>query len=77
MKGWNLVPVVSNAIPTPAGVAADNYFGTLGGGTDAGWLKALTFDTLVRTWTSVTPGETMTLSPGDDNPCRRRGRQQG
>ena len=35
------------------------YFGTLGGGSDAGWLKALTFDTLVRTWTSVTPGETM------------------
>ena len=66
VKGWNLVPVVSNDIPTPDGVAATNYFGTLG---DKGWLKALTFDTLVRTWTSVSPGDTVTLNPGDTNPC--------
>ena len=69
VKGWNLVPVVSNDIPTPKAIAADDYFGTLGGGSDAGWLKALTFDTLVRTWTSVTPGETMVLDVGDTNPC--------
>ena len=69
VKGWNLVPVVSNDIPTPKAIAADDYFGTLGGGSDAGWLKALTFDTLVRTWTSVTPGETMVLGVGDTNPC--------
>ena len=69
VKGWNLVPVVSNDIPTPKAIAADDYFGTLGGGTDAGWLKALTFDTLVRTWTSVTPGETMILGVGETNPC--------
>ena len=69
VKGWNLVPVVSNDIPTPKAIAADDYFGTLGGGSDAGWLKALTFDTLVRTWTSVTPGETMVLEVGETNPC--------
>ena len=70
VKGWNLVPVVSNDIPTPDSIAADDYFGTLGGGSsDAGWLKALTFNTLVRTWVSVTPGETMVLGEGDENPC--------
>ena len=69
VKGWNLVPIVSNDIPTPKAIAADDYFGTLGGGSDAGWLKALTFDTLVRTWTSVTPGETLVLGVGDTNPC--------
>ena len=30
VKGWNLVPIVSNDIPTPDGIAADDYFGTLG-----------------------------------------------
>ena len=29
VKGWNLVPVVSNDIPTPKAIAADAYFGTL------------------------------------------------
>ena len=55
VEGWNLVPIVSNDIPTPDGIDADDYFGTLG---TNGWLKALTFNTLVRTWVSVTPGET-------------------
>jgi hypothetical protein len=53
--GWNLVPVVSNEIPTPKTIDADDYFGTLG---KDGWLKALTFNTLLRTWSSVEPGET-------------------
>ncbi len=68
VKGWNLVPIVSNNVPVPEGVAADEYFGTLGAD---GWLKALTFDTLSRTWASVTPGDTVTLTHGDgeDNPC--------
>ena len=61
VEGWNLVPVVSNDIPTPDTIPADDYFGTLG---DKGWLKALTFNTLVRTWESVTPGET--VADGDD-----------
>ncbi len=54
VEGWNLVPVVSNDIPTPKSIDADDYFGTLG----TNWLKALTFDTLTRTWESVTPNET-------------------
>ena len=69
VEGWNLVPIVSNDIPTPKGIAADDYFGTLGAGSNSGWLKALTFDTLVRTWDSVTPGDTITLKHGDKNPC--------
>jgi hypothetical protein len=60
VEGWNLVPVVSNDIPTPDEIDADDYFGTLG---DKGWLKALTFNTLVRTWESVSPGEMV----DDDN----------
>ena len=54
VEGWNLVPVVSNDIPTPKTINADDYFGTLGAN---GWLKALTFKTLIRTWESVTPGD--------------------
>ena len=69
VEGWNLVPIVSNEIPTPVAVAADDYFGTLGGSSNAGWLKALSFNTLVRTWFSVTPGETIVLAYGDTNPC--------
>ena len=70
VKGWNLVPIVSNAAPTPSGVAADEYFGTLGGGgSNDGWLKALTFDTLSRIWVSVTPGERVQLSVDDINAC--------
>ncbi len=61
VKGWNLVPVVSNEIPTPKSIDADDYFGTLKSGAGAGWLKALTFNTLVRTWTSVEPNETENL----------------
>ena len=69
VEGWNLVPVVSNDVPTPDAIAADAYFGTLGGGSSAGWLKALTFDTLVRTWISVTPGSTSNLGTESINPC--------
>ena len=70
VEGWNLVPIVSNDIPTPEAIAADDYFGTLGGNSsNAGWLKALSFNTLVRTWFSVTPGETIVLEYGETNPC--------
>ncbi len=68
VEGWNLVPVVTNT-PKQSAIAADVYFGTLGSGSDAGWLKALTFDTLARLWISVTPGDTLTLSEGGINPC--------
>ena len=61
VEGWNLVPIVSNEIPTPKTIPADDYFGTLG---DKGWLKALTFNTLLRTWASVSPGDT--VPDGDD-----------
>lgn len=69
VKGWNLVPVVSNDNPVPTVVVADQYFGTLGSGSNAGWLKALTFNTLSRTWSSVTPGDITVLRPGEPNPC--------
>ena len=71
VEGWNLVPVVSNEIPTPPAIAADDYFGTLSSGGGTGWLKALTFDTLTRTWTSVTPGETSVAASALDNPCTK------
>ena len=72
VQGWNLVPVVSNSVPIPTAIAAEDYFGTLNAGASAGWLKALTFDTLVRTWVSVTPGETLSVGYGDKNPCTGR-----
>ena len=56
-EGWNLVPVVTRAIPTPKTIPADYYFGT-------GWLKAMTFNTRAQTWESVSPGET--VPDGDD-----------
>ena len=59
--GWNLVPVLTDGIPLPETVSADDYFGSLG---DNGWLKALTFNTLDQTWESVSPGET--VPDGDD-----------
>ena len=72
VQGWNLVPVVSNSVPIPSAIAADDYFGTLNVGASAGWLKALTFDTLIRTWISVTPGETLSVKFGEENPCTGR-----
>lgn len=66
VEGWNLVSIVSNDIPTPKAIPADDYFGTLG---SKGWLKALTFNTLVRTWESVSPGET--VPDGDDEDDER------
>ncbi len=63
VEGWNLVPIVSNDIPTPDDIPADDYFGTLG---DKGWLKALTFNTLLRTWSSVSPGDTVVTGQDDD-----------
>ena len=44
--------------PDATSIDADDYFGTLG---NDGWLKALTFNTLLRTWSSVEPGETENL----------------
>jgi hypothetical protein len=55
VAGWNLVPMVSLALPLPKGVDADQYFGTLQAGANKGWLKAMTFSPLTRTWASVTP----------------------
>ena len=69
VEGWNLVPIVTNDIPVPPAIGADDYFGTLNAGTSSGWLKALTFDTLTRTWTSVTPGDSTRLGIDDTNPC--------
>ena len=68
VEGWNLVAVVS-ITPGEVAIAADDYFGSLRSGTNTGWLKALTFETLSRIWISVTPGDTMTLGVGDTNPC--------
>ena len=59
VKGWNLIPIVSNASPLPDAIPADEYFGTLANSGNAGWLKAITFNTLARTWEDVTPGETV------------------
>ena len=56
VKGWNLIPIVSNASPLPDEIPADEYFGTLANAGNAGWLKAITFNTLARTWEDVTPG---------------------
>ncbi|MCY4623513.1 MAG: hypothetical protein OXC99_00675 [Chloroflexi bacterium] len=69
VEGWNLVPVITISVPAPEGVAADDYFGTLRSGSNAGWLKALTFETLSRVWSSVTPGDTVTVGVDDTNPC--------
>jgi len=69
VPGWNLVPVVSLILPLPIGIAADSYFGTLQSGANKGWLKAMTFNPLARTWTSVTPGTTKTYVVGAINPC--------
>ena len=69
VPGWNLVPVVSMSIPLPYAIEADNYFATLQSGANKGWLKAMTFDPLARTWTSVTPGFTSSYAVGAINPC--------
>jgi len=55
-QGWNLVPVLSNAVPLPEGVAADTYFGTLVTSTgNNAWLKALSWGTATQTWVSISP----------------------
>jgi len=69
VPGWNLMPVVSLSLPLPVGIAADSYFGTLQAGANKGWLKAMTFSPLTRTWTSVTPGTTKSYVVGAINPC--------
>ena len=71
-KGWNLVPVVSIEAPIPVGLAADDYFGSLSTGQEAGWLRALTFRPLSRTWDAVSPGQTDTVKVGQTNPCTGR-----
>jgi hypothetical protein len=53
---WNLVPVLTNAVPVPLGVEIDTYLGTLVTATGtAGWLKALVWNTATQTWTSIAP----------------------
>ena len=69
LEGWNLVPVITNSTPSPVGIAADDYFGSLGTGATAGWLRALTFNPTSQGWDSVTPGDTVTLRVGGINPC--------
>ena len=71
-KGWNLVPIISGDVPIPVGISADLYFGTLAGPGGAGWLRALSFDTLIRNWDAVSPGQTVTLKVGATNPCTGR-----
>ena len=71
-KGWNLVPIISGDVPIPVGISADLYFGTLAGPGGAGWLRALSFDTLVRNWETVSPGQSVTLKIGATNPCTGR-----
>ena len=67
--GWNLIPVLTYQSPLPGdppgtgGVSADDYLGALRNSQgDAAWLRALLWDTTSQTWTSVAPGETVTLS---------------
>jgi hypothetical protein len=74
--GWNLLPVLTYQTPLPGsppgsgGVSADDYLGALRNSQgDAAWLRALLWDTTSQTWTSVAPGETVTLSADDTNPC--------
>ena len=74
--GWNLLPVLTYQTPLPGsppgsgGVSADDYLGALRNAQgDHAWLRALIWDTSSQTWTSVAPGETVTLSVGDTNPC--------
>ena len=62
VKGWNLIPIVSNASPLPDEIPADEYFGTLANSGNSGWLKAITFNTLARSWEDVTPGEKVTVT---------------
>lgn len=69
VPGWNLVPTVSLVLPLPVGIAADSYFGTLAAGANKGWLKAMTFSPLTRTWSSITPGQTTAYAVGATNPC--------
>ena len=68
VKGWNLIPIVSNASPLPEEIPADEYFGTLANSGNAGWLKAITFNTLARTWEDVTPGEKIAVLDEDGEP---------
>ena len=65
VKGWNLIPIVSNASPLPDEIPADEYFGTLANSGNSGWLKAITFNTLARTWEDVTPGEKVSVTAED------------
>ncbi len=69
VRGWNLIPIVSNASPLPDEIPADEYFGTLSNSGNAGWLKAITFNTLARTWEDVTPGETVDHDNDADTPA--------
>ena len=68
VKGWNLVPIVSNDSPLPDEIPADEYFGTLSNSGNAGWLKAITFNTLARSWEDVTPGEKVAVLDADGEP---------
>ena len=68
-RGWNLVPVVHRNFHIPHGVAADDYFHTLRDGGAPGWVRALTFEPLTRRWVGVSPGDRVSLGPGDVNPC--------
>ena len=78
VKGWNLVPVVSQDIHVPYGIAADEYFGGLRDGARPGWVKALTFDQLTRRRVGVAPGQYVavsaaaapTLAPAKSSPRR-------
>jgi hypothetical protein len=56
--GWNLVPVRSNVVPLPKGIAADAYFGTLVTSTGtAAWLSALSWQPATQTWLTNRPAQ--------------------
>jgi predicted oxidoreductase (fatty acid repression mutant protein) len=49
-KGWNLIPVLSNASP-PVPIVADEYLSA------TEWVKALTYDPLTRVWLTIEAGD--------------------
>ena len=68
-QGWNLVPVLTNQVPVPKSVTANDYFGSVVTPTgEAAWLKALRWDTVIHGWPSIGPDDppvTVLRSPGE------------
>ena len=60
-EGWNLVPVLSNVSPPPAGITHTTYFGTLG----TNWLSALSWNPLTRTWLTISRTDVSMVAAND------------